>query len=295
MRVSSAVRLSLSIVLAAFSVAARAQDATPVNPNPRGHDSEQWRLIVEHLPDPRFATEETLEQQADILRARRFPLDALDYYNYALTRPGKNQARLLNKLGLTELELRNTLLARSYFQRVVKLNKKDAQAWNNLGAVDYLNGSSSSAISDYKKAIKLDRHEAVFYANLATAMFETKDFRKAQREIAAALELDPEVFERRGASGGVAAHVLSAQDRARFSFEMAKMYARSGMEENMLHALAVACEAGMDIQHEMRADPLLLKLVDDPRVVVMVHNAQALQTTRTSVAVQALPSSTVRE
>jgi hypothetical protein len=39
----------------------------------RAHDSAQWRQVQEHLPDPKTATPQALEQQADILRARRFP------------------------------------------------------------------------------------------------------------------------------------------------------------------------------------------------------------------------------
>lgn len=282
----------LSVTILSLSLCAAAQ--TPDSPRADGshsrmHDSEQWKLIVEHLPDPRTASADTLETQADILRARRFPEDALDYYNYALARGG-NPAHLLNKVGLTQLEMRNNMLARACFQRAVKLNKKDAEAWNNLGAVEFLEGASSTAIADYKKAAKLDKHEGVFHANLATAYFEKKDYESARHEIALALKLDPEVFERRGADAGISAHVLSSQDRARFSYEMAKMYARAGMEESMLHSLAMASEAGMDVQREMRNDPILAKLVADPRIIVLVHNAQALRASRVSGVAPVLPS-----
>lgn len=251
------------------------------------HETEQWKLIESHLADPGTASVQTLEMQGDILRARRFPEDAITYYQYAMAKGG-SPAHLLNKIGLTELELRNIALARMFFQRVVKLSKKDSEAWNNLGAVEYLDGSSVSAISDYKKAVKFDKHQAVYHANLATAYFERKDFDSARREIGMAMKLDPEIFERRSSDAGVTAHVLSSEDRARFSFEMAKMYAREGLEEQMLHSLAMASEAGFDIRREMRKDPVLLKLVDDPRVVVLVKNAQALRASRGSGVAPAL-------
>jgi tetratricopeptide (TPR) repeat protein len=219
-----------------------------------------------------------LEEQADILRARRFPEDAMDYYRFAIDRGG-DQTKLLNKIGLSELELRNVQLARVYFQRVVKMDRKDAEGWNNLGAVEFVDGKKSSALSDYKRAIKIDKHQAVFHANLANAYFDTKDYRGARREIAAALELDPKVFEDQG-TGGIAAHVLSAEDRARFSFEMAKMYARSDLIEQMLHSLAAAAEAGLDIRHEMEHDPILAPYQMDPRVLVIVHNALMLRASR---------------
>jgi Flp pilus assembly protein TadD len=146
----------------------------------RLHQSDQWSQIKPHLPDPATATPEALEQQADILRARRFPEDAMDYYRYAIDRGGKPTS-LLNKLGLAELEMRNIQLARVYFQRVVKIDRKDAEAWNNLGAVEFVDGKHSTATSDYKRAIKLDKHQAVFHANLANAFFEAKNYSGARR------------------------------------------------------------------------------------------------------------------
>jgi tetratricopeptide (TPR) repeat protein len=257
-----------------------AQDpVTPGSARERLHETEQWRQIQAHLPSPVTASSHELEQQGDILRARRFPDDAMDYYKYAIARGG-DTASLMNKLGLTELEMKNIQLAGAYFQRVVKMNRKNGEAWNNLGAVAFLEGESGNAVRSYKRAIKLEKHEAVFHANLATAYFQTKDFNGARRELAEAMKCDPHVFERREGFGGVAAHVLSAQDRARFSFEMAKLYARNGLEDQMIHSLAMASEAGMDVQREMLRDEVLAKYEGDPRVLVLVHNAEALRANR---------------
>ena len=242
----------------------------------RMHDSEQWQEILRHLPDAKTATPQALEQQADILRARRFPEDAMDYYRYAIDRGGKPTA-LMNKMGLTELEMKNTELARSYFQRVVKLDRKNAEAWNNLGAVEFIDGRPGDAAGSYKKAIKIRKNEAIFHANLANAYFGTKDYKGARRELATALKLDPQVFDRKVGLGGIEAHVLSAQERARQAFEMAKLFAQSGDQEKMLHELAVASEGGLDVQHEMHKDAALAKFETDPRVLVILQNAQALR------------------
>jgi tetratricopeptide (TPR) repeat protein len=272
----------------AEGVTAQDQPGVP-SANGQSHDSVQWQEVEKHLPNPSTSTAQALEEQADILRARRFPEDALQYYRYAIDRGG-NTAALLNKLGLTELEMRNIELARSFFQRALKLNRKDPNAWNNLGAVEYLDKAPISAINDYKRAIKADRHQAVFHANLATADFETTDYRGARREMATALKLDPQVFDRKVSAGGVEAHVLTSEDRARFSLEMAKLYARSGSEDQMLHSLAQAAEAGMDVRREMRRDPVLVKFEMDPRVLVLVHNAQMLHASRaTAVAAPSDP------
>jgi tetratricopeptide (TPR) repeat protein len=239
------------------------------------HDSPQWDAIKDHLPDPATATPQALEMQADILRARRFPEDARDYYKYAMARGGK-QSVLLNKLGMTELEMKNVDLAKAYFQRSVRLNRKDPEAWNNLGAVEYMDGNETGSIGDYKRAIKLGKGVAVFHANLGTTYFAEKEYKAARREIASAMKLDPQVFEHQTTTGGLSAHVLSSSDRARFAFEMAKLYAQRGAETQMLHSLAMASEAGMDLQREMRKDPVLAKFVADKRVVTIVLNTEAM-------------------
>jgi tetratricopeptide (TPR) repeat protein len=270
--------LGLSAAMWAVRAAAQ-QPGSTLGEQESLHETEQWRQIQAHLPDPATATPAALEQEADILRARRFPEDAITFYNDAMARGGSVPA-LLNKLGLTELELRNVELARAYFNRAVKLSKRDASVWNNLGAVEYLDKSPGAAVNDYKRAIKLDRREAVFHANLATAYFGTKEYSGARREMAVALRLDAKVFDRPEGTGGVEAHVLSSQDRARFAYEMAKLYARGGEQEQMLHSLAMASEAGMDVQREMRRDATLAQFENDPRVVLLVHNAQMVRAAR---------------
>jgi tetratricopeptide (TPR) repeat protein len=272
----------LCLCAAMWAARAAAQEQTPTSGEQESqHETEQWRQIQSHLPDRATATSAELEQEADILRARRFPEDALVFYNDAIARGGDVPA-LLNKLGLTELELRNIELARSYFMRAVKLSRRNASSWNNLGAVEYLDKSAQAAASDYKRAIKLDKRQAVFHANLATAYFGTRDYGGARREMAAAMKLDPRIFERAESTGGVEAHVLTSQDRARFAYEMAKLYARAGQQEQMLHSLAMACEAGMDVQREMRHDVALAQFENDPRVVLLVHNAEIVRATRSA-------------
>jgi tetratricopeptide (TPR) repeat protein len=270
--------LSLAALPAARPTLAQG-NASASSVRQRMKESPQWQEIERHLPDLATATPQLLETQGDILRARRFPEDAIDYYKYALARGG-DTASLMNKLGLAELELRNVELARSYFKRAVKIGKKDPAAWNNLGAVEYVDGANADAVSDYKRAIKLDKHQAVYHANLSTAYFGRKDYKGARREMAEALNLDPKVFDREPSGGGIAAHVLTSEDRARFCFEMAKIYAQDGLEEQMLHSLAMASEAGMDVQHEMHKDLVLAKFELDPRVSVLVHNAEALRLNR---------------
>ena len=240
----------------------------------RRHEDPQWKAAAAHLPDPTIAPASLLEQQADLLRVRKFPEDALEYYNYALKRGGRT-AILLDKIGLTQLELRNVILAQAFFRQAIKADKKSPQGWNNLAATEYLERQYGAAVGDYKKAVKLDRHNAVYHANLSTAYFEAKNLKGARKEADEALKLDPLVFQH-SSGAGVAAHILSVEDRARFAFEMAKLYAQHGQEAEMLHALGVACENGMNIAAAMAKEATLAKYRDDPRVALVIENAKEL-------------------
>jgi tetratricopeptide (TPR) repeat protein len=246
------------------------------------HQDPQWQSVKPHLPDPATATEEQLETVGDVLRARRFPEDALDYYMHALQRGGGNEVTLMNKIGVTELDLRHIATARVYFERAVHLKKKDAVAWNNLGAVEYIDRRFGSAISDYGRAIKLNKTSAIYHSNLATALFEEKNYKGARDQFRIALKLDPDMAHHDGA-GGLTAHMLSPEDHARYCFEMARLYAELGDETNLLHYLTMASEGGFDVMDEMRSDGVMGRYRKDPRVIMLVKNAQALRSGRASV------------
>jgi tetratricopeptide (TPR) repeat protein len=245
------------------------------------HQDPQWESVRLHLPDPATATVEQLETVADVLRARRFPEDALDYYLYAFRRGG-NSVVLMNKIGVTQLELRHTAAARAYFQRAIQLQKKDPVAWNNLGAVEYMDGRFGTAISDYSRAIKLNKTSAIYHSNLATALFEEKKYKDARTHYKIALQLDPDMAHHDG-TGGLTAHMLSPDDHARYCFEMARLYAELGDETNMLRYLTMASEGGFDVLGEMRSDAKLDHYRKDARVLLLVQNAKALRSGRASI------------
>jgi tetratricopeptide (TPR) repeat protein len=240
------------------------------------HEDPQWPMIQAHLPDPATAAPDRLETAADVLRARRFPEDALDFYAYAL-KHGADEVEILNKMGVTELELGNEHVAHEFFQRVVHLKRKNADGWNNLGAVEYLEGMNNGAISAYKRAIKLNKKSAIFHSNLGTAYFQAKDFDRARKEFEVALGIDPDLMTHHGEPGGITMRMLSPQDHARFCYEIARLYAQHGDETNMLHYLTSASEGGFDVLEAMRRDEVLGQYRKDPRVILLVRNAQALR------------------
>jgi len=85
-------------------------------------------------------------------------------------------------------------------------------------------------------------------------------------------------------SVGVTTRMLSPEDHARFSFELARLYAQRGDEQAMLHFLTMASEAGFDVLGEMGSDSVLSRYRKDPRVILLVKNAKEMRNKGTSIA-----------
>jgi tetratricopeptide (TPR) repeat protein len=250
------------------------------------HQNPVWQSVRAHLPDPITATAERLEAAADILRARRFFEDATDYYGFALQRGGE-PVHLLNKMGVTELEVRDINQARALFQKAVKINKKNPEAWNNLGVIEYISRRYDRAISYYKRASKLDKTSATYHSNLGTALFDKKEYNRARKEFDIALKLDPEMMQHHS-SMGITTRMLSPADHARYCFELARLYLQRGDEKAMMHYLTTASEAGFDILNAMNSDQVFASYRKDPRILMIVKNAQELRS-KNSLAEGASP------
>lgn len=246
------------------------------------HQSPAWDSVRAHLPDPGISSAAKLESAADILRARRFLEDALDYYGYALNRGG-DPVRLFNKMGVTQLELRDFSMARVYFQRAVKANKKNSEGWNNLGVIEYLNGRYDAAVANYKRAIKFDKTSATYHSNMGTALFDKKEFDRARKEYDTALKLDPEMLQHHGTLG-ITTRMLSPEDHARFCFELARLYAKRGDDPTTMRYLTMASEAGFDILTAMSSDEVFATYRKDPRILIIVKNSKELRDKKTTIA-----------
>jgi tetratricopeptide (TPR) repeat protein len=188
------------------------------------------------------ATAAALEQQADDLRAQKLYLDALDYYHAALGKKA-NDPGLLNKIGITELMMQRYKEARKAFERAIKSNHEFADAYNNLGVMLYEEKKYGAAVKQYEKAITRDASSASFFSNLGAAYFSKRDFEAAVVAYQRALELDPGVFERTSRAG-VQAQLPSPEDRARYDYTVAKLYAKMGFSDQSLEYLKRAMEAG---------------------------------------------------
>jgi len=197
------------------------------------------RTVDPPKPD---ATVADLETQADDLRMEKLYLDAMDYYRAALGKE-PNSARLLNKVGITELMMQHYGGAKKMFEKSIKADHKFSDAYNNLGVVYYEQRRFGAAVKQYRRAIAINDDAASYYSNLGAALFSKKDFEPAVQAYQKAVEIDPDVFERTS-RGGVQAQLPSPDDRARYDYTVAKLYAKMGFSDRSLEYLRKAMEEG---------------------------------------------------
>jgi tetratricopeptide (TPR) repeat protein len=218
------------------------------------------RAIDPPAPD---ATASALEQQADRLREDKLYLDALDYYHAALGKK-PNDAHLLNKIGITELMMQRYKEARKAFEMAIRSDHEFADAYNNLGVILYESKRYGAAVKQYERAIAKDDGSASFYSNLGAAYFSKREFERAVASYQRALEMDPDVFGRTSRSG-VQAQLPSPEDRARYDYTVAKLYAKMGFSDQSLEYLKKAMEDGYKDLKNVYKDAEFAEVRKSPR------------------------------
>ena len=209
-----------------------------------------------------------LEARGDILRAQKNYEQAIQYYDVALHRQPKN-AVLHNKIGIAELQSGQLNSAEYHFNRAVKFDNKYAQAFNNIGVIAYMQKNYGRAVKYYKKALALNEASASIHSNLGTAWFAQNKLDRATAEYTRALELDPEVL-RRTTHGGVSARNSSPEDRAKYSYVLAKLFARRGDIERCLECLRKAKEEGYHNLTDVYKDEEFATIRQDARLAELI-------------------------
>jgi tetratricopeptide (TPR) repeat protein len=182
-----------------------------------------------------------LEHQGDLLRGEKRYFDAIDYYEAAL-RQEATPIRY-NKLGMAYLFLQQEKNAQKSFEQALKLNKDCAEAWNNRGFVEQIKKNYGKASKYYEQALTLRPNAPTFHYNLASVYFSRHKYPEAAQEYRAAYTLDPDIFNRVSRMG-ILAQTSSPEDRAAFSFLVARMYAEAGDVDHCLEYLRKAMEEG---------------------------------------------------
>jgi tetratricopeptide (TPR) repeat protein len=223
-------------------------------------------------PSPNASAAE-LEQRGDMLRAEKYYADAIDYYEAAIHKTS-SRAQLYNKEGIAQLQMMHFTEARHLFEHAIKATAHYPEATNNLGVVFYNMRSYGRAVKFYHRAIAINPNSASFHSNLGTAYFAKHDYGKATQEYATALSLDPEIFERHSQTG-ITAHMSSPEDRARYSYVIAKMFATRGDAERCLLYLKKAMEEGFKVAEGFEKDREFAGFRKDPRFLTLLNHPLA--------------------
>jgi tetratricopeptide (TPR) repeat protein len=245
--------LAMLLMLCSYAAAAPAPDQTIVN--------------------MRAMTPAELEKAGDLAREQKnFDL-AIQYFQAAIKKD-RNNAVLYNKLGLTELKKEDLAAARADFEKATRHDAKYSEAVNNIGAVEYMKKNYGQAAKSFKKAIALDESRATYHVNLGAAWFSQKKMDRAIVEYTRAIELDPDAF-RHESKTGIAAQIASPEERAQYSYLLAKAYAKRGDVEDCLQCLKKAKEDGYRNLANVYKDAEFSQLRDNPRLQEVVPPAVA--------------------
>lgn len=205
-----------------------------------------------------------LEKAGDVARSQKNYELAIQYFQTALKKDRKN-AVLYNKLGLAELKNDDLRSARAHFEKSSKLNSKYVEAVNNIGAIEYMRKNYGGAAKYFKKAVALDEARATYHINLGAAWFSQKKMDRAIAEYTRAMELDPDAF-RTETRTGIAAQIASPEERAQYSYLLAKAYAKRGDVEGCLQCLRKAKEEGYRNLANVYRDEDFSRMRENPRL-----------------------------
>jgi len=209
-----------------------------------------------------------LERAADEARNQKDYAQAIEYLQAAIRKEPKNEM-LYNLIGMAKWKKGDTRSARADFQRATKLNSKYAEAFNNIGALDYTQKDMKSAVKYFKKAVALEETRATFHVNLGAAWFGQNKVDRALTEYTRALELDPQVLVST-MRAGVVAQIASPEERARYAYMLAKIYARRGAVDDCLRCLRKAKEEGYRELANVYKDQEFASLRNDARLSEVV-------------------------
>jgi tetratricopeptide (TPR) repeat protein len=247
--------LSFALIAPCFAFA---QDASTA---PADEPTSPSQVTPLPVPD-KSASAAELEQQGDDLRAEKHYLDSIDFYQAALAK--RPTALLWNKEGMSYLLLQRPEKAAKCFDHAIKADKEAPEGYNNRGYIEQMKKNYDKAIKYYSKAAKLRPSDAVFQYNIGSVYFSEHEYAKAAEAYKAAFALDPNIFIRVSRTG-VMAQTTSPEDRAAFSFMVAKMYARAGDLDRTIEYLRKAMENGYKHINDVYKDQEFATLRTDKR------------------------------
>ncbi|HEX3743270.1 MAG TPA: tetratricopeptide repeat protein [Bryobacteraceae bacterium] len=193
------------------------------------------------------------ETRGDIFMAKKQYREAIDAF-----RQGSHKDPVIwNKIGIAYHQMLQFDQALKSYQEAVKLKKDYQEAINNIGTIYYARRSFRRSITYYERALKAgpeSGRSAAIYNNLGTAYFARKEYKRAADSFQTALTLDPDVFEHTS-TYGVMLEERSVQERAKYHYYLAKLYAKNGRDELALQYLRKSLEEGFKERKQLQTDP----------------------------------------
>ena len=210
----------------------------------------------------------TLEMRGDIYMARKMYREAIDTFRTG----DPHDPVLLNKTGIAYHQMMQLENARKSYEQALRQKKDYVEAMNNMGTVYYAKKSYRRAIGWYQRALKLapqDVKSSSIYMNLGTAYFARKKYEEAVKAYQTAMQLDHEVFERHG-NFGVMLEERNVEERSKYHFFLAKLYANQGRSELAVQYLRKSIEEGLKDKAKMLAEPEFAGLKDLPEFQLLL-------------------------
>jgi len=202
----------------------------------------------------------TPEVRGDIFMAKKQYREAIE----AFRQGSPKDPVLWNKTGIAYHQMLQLDQALKSYERAVKLKKDYEEAINNIGTIYYARKSYRRSITYYQRALKAapqSERSAAVYNNLGTAYFSRKQYKEAADAFQTALRLDPDIFEHNN-SYGVMLEERNVQERAKYHYYLAKLYAKNGRNELALQYLRKSLEEGLKERKQLQTDPEFASLRD---------------------------------
>ena len=212
------------------------------------------------------------ETRGDIYMARKMYREAIEAFHEG----SPKDAVLLNKTGIAYHQMQQLDQARKSYEAAIKVKPNYVEAINNIGTIYYAKKSFRRAISWYSRAIKLapdDAKAASIHMNLGTAQFARKQYDKATESYQTAMRLDPDVFEHHS-SMGVMLEERSVEERAKYHFYLAKLYAKDGRNDLAIQYLRKSLEEGYKEKKKLEDEPDFAGLRENPEFKELLTKEQ---------------------
>ena len=205
------------------------------------------------------------EERGDLAMARKMFREAIADYK---TGP-QNSPVIWNKIGIAWHNLGDLSLARTNYEHALKVDKNYAEAINNIGTVFYAQKKYRSAISRYKRALAIAPGKASFWSNLGTAYYSERKFPLMMEAYDKAIALDPDIFEHHGVVG-TEMQDRTVADRARYHFELARLYAKIGKDDLAMQYLRHSFEEGFKDKDKVKTSPEFSGLLKNPDFIELM-------------------------